>query len=96
MPRQIMDNIFTFFIVKLKSYYDNLWKRSTTKAVLKRIQIFAAMVYGFAGGFGITAGSHRLFAHKAYKANRAMKIMLLYFQTIAFQNSVYEWARDHR
>lgn len=44
----------------------------------------------------ITAGSHRLFAHKAYKANKAMKIMLLYFQTIAFQNSVFEWARDHR
>lgn len=60
------------------------------------IRLFAALTYGFAGGFGITAGSHRLFAHKAYKANKAMKIMLLYFQTIAFQNSVYEWARDHR
>lgn len=46
---------------------------------------FVALIYGFAGGFGITAGSHRLFAHKAYKANRALKIMLLYFQTIAFQ-----------
>lgn len=25
-----------------------------------------------------------------------MKILLIFFQTIAFQNSVYEWARDHR
>jgi stearoyl-CoA desaturase (Delta-9 desaturase) len=25
-----------------------------------------------------------------------MKIMLLFFQTIAFQNCVIEWVRDHR
>lgn len=58
--------------------------------------LISALTYGFAGGFGITAGSHRLFAHKAYKANTALKVLLIYFQTIAFQNSVFEWARDHR
>lgn len=55
-----------------------------------------ALAYGYCGGFGITAGAHRLFAHKAYKANKALKVLMLYFQTIAFQNSVFEWARDHR
>ncbi|XP_073818147.1 acyl-CoA Delta-9 desaturase-like isoform X1 [Musca autumnalis] len=47
-------------------------------------------------GFGITAAAHRLWAHRAYKANLPMRIMLIIFNTIAFQNSVYVWARDHR
>ncbi|KAG5671196.1 hypothetical protein PVAND_001407 [Polypedilum vanderplanki] len=54
------------------------------------------VVYGICGGFGITAGAHRLWAHNSYKTNTAYKIMLLIFQTIAFQNSAYEWTRDHR
>lgn len=62
---------------------------------IKRVLILAYM-YGFAGGYGITAGAHRLFTHKAYKANTPLKLILIYFQTIAVQNSVYEWARDHR
>ncbi|KAI1283693.1 Stearoyl-CoA desaturase 5 [Halotydeus destructor] len=43
-----------------------------------------------------TAGSHRLWAHKTYKASLPLKMFLLIGQTIAGQNSVYVWARDHR
>lgn len=32
---QLMDSIFTLFIVKLKSYFDKLWNQFTTKARLK-------------------------------------------------------------
>ncbi|XP_015590292.1 acyl-CoA Delta(11) desaturase [Cephus cinctus] len=45
---------------------------------------------------GITAGAHRLWAHKSYKAKWPMRIILMVFQTIAFQNHIYEWVRDHR
>lgn len=45
---------------------------------------------------GITAGAHRLWAHKAYKAKWPMRLLLGIFQTIAFQNHIYEWVRDHR
>lgn len=48
------------------------------------------------GGFGITAGAHRLWSHKAYKATLFMRIFLMICQTMAFQNSIYEWVRDHR
>lgn len=48
------------------------------------------------GSYGISSGSHRLWAHKSYKANKKMQAMLLFFQTIAFQNCVIEWVRDHR
>lgn len=47
-------------------------------------------------GIAITAGAHRLWAHGAYKANTKLKLILLIFQTTAFQNSVIEWVRDHR
>jgi stearoyl-CoA desaturase (delta-9 desaturase) len=46
----------------------------------------AAIAYGVCGGFGITAGAHRLWAHNSYKTNTPLKILLLFFQTIAFQN----------
>ncbi|CAA9994922.1 unnamed protein product [Nesidiocoris tenuis] len=51
---------------------------------------------GFMGGMGITAGAHRLWAHKTYKANTALRVILMVCNCLAFQNHVYEWVRDHR
>uniref|UniRef100_A0A8C2UPH6 Stearoyl-CoA desaturase n=1 Tax=Chinchilla lanigera TaxID=34839 RepID=A0A8C2UPH6_CHILA len=45
---------------------------------------------------GITAGAHRLWSHRTYKARLPLKIFLIIANTMAFQNDVYEWARDHR
>lgn len=45
---------------------------------------------------GITAGAHRLWSHKSYKARLPLRILLAVFNLISFQNSIYEWARDHR
>lgn len=50
----------------------------------------------FSAGLGVTAGVHRLWSHKSYKAKLPLRILLCFFQTLAFQNSVYEWSRDHR
>ncbi|XP_043495540.1 acyl-CoA Delta-9 desaturase-like [Polistes fuscatus] len=55
-----------------------------------------AITCGFLAGFGVTAGAHRLWAHKAYKAKWPMRVILMIFQTMAFQNHIYEWVRDHR
>lgn len=51
---------------------------------------------GYLGGVGITAGAHRLWAHKCYKAKWPLRLILMFFQTMAFQNHIYEWVRDHR
>uniref|UniRef100_T1HR83 FA_desaturase domain-containing protein n=1 Tax=Rhodnius prolixus TaxID=13249 RepID=T1HR83_RHOPR len=48
------------------------------------------------GAMGITAGAHRLWAHKSYKAKWQLRLLLAAFQSIAFQNHIYEWVRDHR
>lgn len=47
-------------------------------------------------GLGITAGAHRLWAHRSYKAKLPLRIILAVFNTIAFQDCALHWARDHR
>ncbi|EFA12797.1 acyl-CoA Delta(11) desaturase isoform X1 [Tribolium castaneum] len=50
----------------------------------------------YLSGFGITAGAHRLWSHRAYKAKWPLKILLLILFTITGQRHVYVWALDHR
>uniref|UniRef100_T1IHS8 Fatty acid desaturase domain-containing protein n=1 Tax=Strigamia maritima TaxID=126957 RepID=T1IHS8_STRMM len=47
-------------------------------------------------GMGITAGAHRLWAHRSYKARLPLRIFLALVNAMAFQNHIYEWSRDHR
>ncbi|KAJ6638376.1 Acyl-CoA Delta-9 desaturase [Pseudolycoriella hygida] len=49
-----------------------------------------------ASGFGITAGAHRLWSHKAYKANWQLRLILVFLFSIAGQRDAYTWAHDHR
>jgi len=58
--------------------------------------IIAAVLLYIMGGLGITAGAHRLWAHRSYKAKLPLRVLLVIFNTLAFQNHVIEWARDHR
>lgn len=44
----------------------------------------------------MTAGVHRLWSHKAFKARLPLRILLGVCSTIAYQNSIFTWARDHR
>ncbi|MDH3730845.1 MAG: acyl-CoA desaturase [Acidimicrobiia bacterium] len=55
-----------------------------------------AAVWYLAAGFSITAGYHRLFAHRAYCAVRPLRIAFLVFGASAWQNSVLTWVADHR
>jgi stearoyl-CoA desaturase (delta-9 desaturase) len=47
-------------------------------------------------GLGITAGFHRLFTHKAFKPNRAVKIGLAIAGSMAIEGPVIRWVADHR
>jgi stearoyl-CoA desaturase (delta-9 desaturase) len=44
----------------------------------------------------ITAGYHRLWAHRTYDAHWSVRLLLLVFGTMALQNSVFAWASGHR
>lgn len=49
-----------------------------------------------ATGLSITAGYHRLWAHRAYEARRPMRMFYTLFGAMALQNSVLIWASMHR
>ena len=57
----------------------------------------AAMVLAI--GFceiSITAGYHRLWAHKAYQAHGLVRLIFMIGGTFATQNSILHWVSDHR
>jgi len=47
-------------------------------------------------GMSITAGYHRLFSHKTYQASWPVRLFFLVVGAAAFENSVLNWAADHR
>lgn len=50
----------------------------------------------FFGIIGTTAGAHRLWAHRTYKADKALRIFLMLCQTMTGIGSIYDWVRAHR
>src|SRR5436853_2043251 len=46
--------------------------------------------------FGLTAGFHRYFAHRAYKTSRAVQFLLAVLGTAALQKGPLWWAAHHR
>uniref|UniRef100_A0A3B4AQT7 stearoyl-CoA 9-desaturase n=1 Tax=Periophthalmus magnuspinnatus TaxID=409849 RepID=A0A3B4AQT7_9GOBI len=57
--------------------------------------IWTALCYVFSG-LGVTAGAHRLWSHRSYKASFPLRVFLALGNSMASQNDIYEWARDHR
>ena len=49
-----------------------------------------------ANGMAITAGYHRLWAHRTYEAHWTLRLLYLVFGTMALQNSVFAWCSGHR
>ncbi len=63
---------------------------------------FEAWYVGLAVGlyylrmFGVTAGYHRYFAHRAYKTSRAFQFLLAWLAVSSAQKGVLWWAAHHR
>ncbi|XP_071335322.1 acyl-CoA desaturase-like [Trachinotus anak] len=57
--------------------------------------VWTAVYYLFTA-LGVTCGAHRLWSHRCYKATFPLRVFLAICQSMAFQNDIYEWARDHR
>lgn len=55
-----------------------------------------ALLYYFFSGTGITAGYHRLWAHKAYNATWPFRLWMALAGTSAVEGSIRWWARHHR
>jgi stearoyl-CoA desaturase (Delta-9 desaturase) len=57
--------------------------------------VLAGVLYAVSG-LSITAGYHRLFAHRTYRASAPVRWFFLAFGAAAFQNSALAWSADHR
>ncbi len=68
-----------------------LWTYGVSASVWVVFSFFMAWT-----GLGITAGYHRLFAHKAYEAHPVVKYFLLLGATLAVQSSAFDWCSGHR
>src|SRR6187200_2659376 len=44
----------------------------------------------------ISAGLHRLYSHKAYRATKPLELFFVLFSAAAFQASIIVWAFQHR
>lgn len=58
--------------------------------------VFFSIVFAAATNLSITAGYHRLFAHRSYQATSLVKFLLLAIGASAFQGSALKWSSDHR
>jgi len=56
----------------------------------------ATIMYYVTGVQGITAGAHRLWAHRSYTANFPTRIWLMCMNSISNQGSIITWATEHR
>ncbi|XP_055374919.1 acyl-CoA Delta-9 desaturase-like [Condylostylus longicornis] len=72
--------VYGFYLLFYAKYLTVLW--------------FFTVLVG--SGFGITAGAHRLWSHRAYKAKLPLRLILIFLFTIAGQRDAYTWALDHR
>uniref|UniRef100_A0A1B0GM39 Fatty acid desaturase domain-containing protein n=1 Tax=Phlebotomus papatasi TaxID=29031 RepID=A0A1B0GM39_PHLPP len=77
------------------SHEPGVLPRLTPYEYRNKLSLVAFVLY-VVSGLGITAGAHRLWAHRAYKAKLPLRIILVIFNTIAFQDCAMHWARDHR
>jgi len=55
-----------------------------------------SVFYYFVTGLGITAGYHRLWAHRSYNASKPLEYFLAAAGTGAVQGSIKWWCRGHR
>ncbi|KAJ1522163.1 hypothetical protein ONE63_002474 [Megalurothrips usitatus] len=50
----------------------------------------------YTSAFGITAGVHRLWSHRAYKASWQLRLILMLLFTVTGQRHIWAWVLDHR
>ena len=82
-----------FLMIVLHSF----WAYGGTLGIRAMWQSYAWYIFlGMGSAFGVTAGAHRLWTHRTYKAKAPFRFVLMCFDCIAMQNSILIWSRDHR
>ncbi|KZL64756.1 acyl-CoA desaturase, partial [Colletotrichum tofieldiae] len=83
-------NTTFILIVPLVGFICSYWIPLTWKTAV------FAVIYYFNTGLGITAGYHRLWAHRSYKASLPLRIYLAAVGAGAVEGSIRWWSHGHR
>ena len=87
----VWQNVAKFVILHALAFYSLTF----LPALSLKMWIFLLFTQNFSGA-GITMGAHRLWSHKTYKAKLPLEIILTIANSMAGENSIYVWSRDHR
>ena len=60
------------------------------------LDVGLAVFFYFLSGFGVTAGYHRHFTHRSFKAGRGLRNALAIAGSMSLQGDVVSWVADHR
>jgi len=93
-PPLIWTNIIFFSVWTLLTAVAVPWYALTYGVTW--MEIGACIVLWFITGLSITAGYHRLFSHKSYKASAPVRLFYALFGGAAFEASIITWAAHHR
>ncbi|XP_005112310.1 acyl-CoA desaturase [Aplysia californica] len=84
-------NVILFILLHIGAFYALFLLPKT----MYQTFIWTVLIFWLAAQ-GVTAGAHRLWAHRSYKARLPLRIFLGMCNSISFENSILEWSRDHR
>ncbi len=90
----IWTNILLFSLTFLAAIVVVPWYGLTHGFTLGAWVMFG--VFWAANELAVTAGYHRLWAHRAYEAHWSLRILFMVFATMALQNSAWVWCSGHR
>ena len=93
-PRLIWINVLMFSLTGLAAVVLVPWY-GLTRGYAAGSWAFAAF-FLIANGMSITAGYHRLWAHRSYEAHFVVRLIYMIFGSMALQNSAYIWCSNHR
>lgn len=83
--------LFSTLLVTLTALPVYIWFQG-----LDWFQFALFVLFFIATGLSITLGYHRLYSHLTFKASWPVRVGTLLFGAAAFENSVLNWAADHR
>ena len=87
VPNWLLNIPFVIFHLLLLSL---IWVQPTTTSLIICFVLYVVRM------FGITAGYHRYFSHKAYKTSRGFQFVLAWIGACSLQKGPLWWASHHR
>jgi len=89
-PRLHWVNIIFVVFVPIAAFIGTRYVALTTPTLIW------SLIYYVFSGLGITAGYHRLFAHRAYEAHPSVLALMMIMGTAALEGSIKWWCGGHR